>query len=232
MSEIKEINCIAIDDEPIGLQIIENFCHRSGNINVTGYNNPAEGLEAINRQKPDIIFLDISMPGMSGLELARTLGPEACIIFTTAYPEYAVEGFDLDAVDFLHKPFLYERFQKALEKALRRIDFEKNARRQQTIIVKQEYDSIPIQVDQILYIEAMENYVKIYRDNGSCVVSRINMKGIIGMLPEGEFMRIHRSYIVARAKINGFTKRKVILSSGVELPVGRLYGEELKKHLG
>lgn len=225
---MKEINCIAIDDEPIALQIIENFCNRKGDISLRCFNNPLEGLKAIRESKPQLVFLDISMPEMNGLDLARNLPPATCVIFTTAYTEYAFEGFDLDAVDYLHKPFLYERFEKSVEKARRRLNSGENTRKPQTIVVKKEYDSVPIQIDDILYIEAMENYVKIHLADGEIIVSRINMKGIISMLPDDEFIRIHRSYIIPRSKIKNFSKKKVTLSSGEELPVGRLYGDSLQ----
>ena len=225
---MKELNCIAIDDEPIALQIIENFCRRKGDINVRCFNNPHEGLAAIRESNPDLVFLDISMPEISGLDVARALPNEVCIIFTTAYTEYAFEGFDLDAVDYLQKPFLYERFEKAVEKARRRLNFEKPAPKRRTIVVKKEYDSVPIELADILYIEAMENYVKIYLKDGDYIVSRINMKRIISMLPEDEFVRIHRSYIIPKSDIRNFSKKKVTLSSGTELPVGRLYGDALQ----
>ena len=228
---MKEIKCMAIDDEPIALQIIESFCRRRGGIAVSCFTDPEEGLAALKTSRPDVLFLDISMPEISGLEIARAVPANTCVVFTTAHIEYALDGFNLDAVDFLHKPFLFERFNMAVEKALRRMEIERNIRNNRTIIVKKEYDSIPVKVNDILYIQAMENYVKIYLENGTCIVSRINMKAISDILPKGEFTRIHRSYIVSRRKVTTFSKKAVTLSTGATLPVGRLYAGSLEKEL-
>ena len=224
---MRKISCIAIDDEPIALTIIARFCERHGDLTLTTFSEPHVGLEAILHAKPDIVFLDIEMKSLNGLQIARTLPATCCVIFTTAFTEYAHEGFDLDAVDFLHKPFSYERFATSVERALRRLDFVHNQEHTRTIIVKQEYDSIPIPISDILYVEAMENYVKIFRVSGARIISRISLKSIIGMLPEDEFVRIHRSYVVAKSKIISFTKHQIQLSSDVKLPVGRRYTDEL-----
>lgn len=220
---MRKISCIAIDDEPIALTIIARFCERHGDLTLTTFSDPHVGMDAILQNKPDIVFLDIEMKSLNGLQIARTLPPACCVIFTTAFTEYALEGFDLNAVDFLHKPFSYERFATSVERALRRLDFVRNHEQTRTIIVKQEYDSIPIPISDILYIEAMENYVKIYRESGTRIISRISLKSIINMLPQDEFVRIHRSYVVAKAKIVRFSKRRVQLSPDIELPVGQLY---------
>ncbi len=118
---MKNITCIAIDDEPMALLVVEQFCRRKGGMELTTFSEPRVGLEEICRRKPDLVFLDIQMNSLNGLEIADRLPRECCFIFTTAYAEYALDGFDLDAVDFLHKPFSYERFEVAVEKALRRI---------------------------------------------------------------------------------------------------------------
>lgn len=148
---MKNITCIAIDDEPMALLVIEQFCRRKGGLELTTFSEPRVGLEEIRRRKPDLVFLDIQMNSISGLEIANTLPGECCFIFTTAYAEYALDGFNLDAVDFLHKPFSYERFEVAVEKAMRRI----NARRpsaSESLVVKQEYNNVSILLDDILYI--------------------------------------------------------------------------------
>lgn len=220
---MRKISCIAIDDEPIALTIIARFCERHGDLTLTTFSDPHIGMDAILQTKPDIVFLDIEMKSLNGLQIARTLPPTCCVIFTTAFTEYAHEGFDLDAVDFLHKPFAYERFATSVERAMRRLEFVHSHEQARTIIVKQEYDSIPIPISDILYIEAMENYVKIYRESGARTISRISLKSIINMLPKDEFVRIHRSYVVAKAKIIRFSKRRVLLPQDIELPVGKLY---------
>lgn len=143
----------------------------------------------------------------------------------TAHAQYALNGFDLDAVDFLHKPFAYERFKKAVEKAIRRIETEKVP---ENIVIKQEYANVTIPINDILYIEAMENYTKIFRENGGYILSRTNMKTIQEILPEENFLRIHRSYIVPIEKIEMFSKKKIkLIGKEIFLPIGRLYANHI-----
>ena len=162
---------------------------------------------------------------------AKEIGSDVAIIFTTAYLQYALDGYDLDAVDFLHKPFSFDRFKVAMEKASRRVAFLKINHRPKTIIVKQEYANISISTDEIMYIEAMENYAKIYRANGGCIISRSSMKAIMEILPINAFVRIHRSYITPVDKIVSFNRQSVKLSTGLSLPVGRQYVENLLERM-
>jgi len=225
---MSKIKCIAIDDEPLALDIIANFCERIGGIELLAFSDPHLGLEAIKRLSPDIVFLDIEMENITGLSIAEQLPQGACFIFTTAYLEYALDGFNLDAVDYLHKPFSFARFETAFSKALRRKgisrDAEKNKR---SIVVKQEYNNVNIPLADILYIEAMEGYSKIFRTDGVCTISRIILKNIGSMLPKDDFLRIHRSFIVSKSKIMSFNKQEVKLSNGKKLPVGRLYSADV-----
>ncbi len=122
----RNLKCIAIDDEPMALLIIEQFCRRKGGIELSVFSEPQIGLNEIRRLQPDLVFLDIQMNSINGLEIADSLPEKCCFIFTTAYAQYALEGFNLDAVDFLHKPFSYERFEVAVEKAFRRIESKRN----------------------------------------------------------------------------------------------------------
>lgn len=229
---MRTISCIAIDDEPMALLIIEQFCRRRGGLELTTFSEPRVGLEEIRRRKPDLVFLDIQMNSLNGLEIADTLPRECCFIFTTAYAEYALEGFNLDAVDFLHKPFSYERFEVAVEKALRRI----GARRSlpvECLVVKQEYSNVSIPLGDILYIEALGNYVKIVRSSGGHVLTRTNLKNITDSLPDGTFLRIHRSYVIAVSSVVSFTRTKVVLRGHDEgLPVGAQYAAQVLEALG
>lgn len=229
---MKNITCIAIDDEPMALLVIEQFCHRKGGMELTTFSEPRVGLEEIRRRKPDLVFLDIQMNSLNGLEIADKLPHECCFIFTTAYAEYALNGFDLDAVDFLHKPFSYERFEVAVEKALRRI----HARRPSTsesLVVKQEYNNVSIPLSDILYVEALGNYVKIVRASGGHVLTRTNLKAITDLLPAADFLRIHRSYVVPVASVVSFTRSRVMLKGREEgLPVGTQYVTQVLEALG
>lgn len=223
------IKCIAIDDEPLALDVIEKFCQRIGNIELQKFYNPKDGLDAVLRYKPNIVFLDIEMDGINGLEIASKLPEDTCFIFTTAYLRYALEGFDLDAVDYLHKPFSYSRFQTAFSKALRRIGRRHLQAVSQCITVKQGYNNINIPIDDILYIEAIEGYSKIFRVSVECIMSRILLKNIFALLPQDYFLRIHRSFIVSKSKIKNFSKQEVTLSDGSTLPIGRQYADEITR---
>lgn len=229
------ITCIAIDDEPMALLVVEQFCRRHGGMELATFSEPRVGLEAIRRQHPNLVFLDIQMNSISGLDVADALPPDCCLVFTTAHAQYALEGFNLDAVDFLLKPFSYDRFEKAVEKALRRIG---SRTRQKVggsgcIVVKQEYSNVSIEVSSILYVEALGNYVKIYLQNGRCVLTRTNLKAIQQMLPEGEFLRTHRSYIIARRRVESFTRTQVVLRGlDAPLPLGQQYAARALEVLG
>ncbi|ROT18171.1 DNA-binding response regulator [Muribaculaceae bacterium Isolate-110 (HZI)] len=226
------IKCVAIDDEPLALEVIRKFCERIGGIDVQTFSDPAAGLDVIKREKPLIAFLDIEMENISGLTIASQLPPETCFIFTTAYLNYAMDGFELDAVDYLHKPFAFSRFQTAFAKAVRRIEGASRPREDnRSLMVKQEYNTVNVPLRSILYIEAMEGYVKIYREDGICTVSRIILKNVGSQLPEEDFLRIHRSFIVSKSKIKSFNRQSVTLSSGVTLPIGRQYVNDMMSML-
>lgn len=226
---MKKISCIAIDDEPIALSIIEEYCERREDIDLRTFSDPEEGYEAIGRYKPDIVLMDIALGGSNGIEIAKQLPEDICLIFTTAYMEYAKEGFDMDAVDYLHKPFSYERFSKSIDRAIRRMGYARE--KPKMIVVKEEYNNVTIDVGEIIYVEAMENYVKIFRQGGLCTVSRTSLKGLMEMLPEGEFIRIHRSYVVSANKVLRYTRRKIELENDITLPVGRQYIPDVMQYI-
>lgn len=223
---MKDIRCIAIDDEPLALTVISSFCSRKGGISLTTYCEPSAGFEAIKKCRPDIVFLDIEMNGISGLEIAGHLTEGTVLIFTTAHANFAIDGYNLDAVDFLHKPFSYERFSRAVDKALRTIGPEEE---DGTITVKQEYCNMVIRTEDITYIEAMENYTKIHTSDGKCTLSRTTMKNIQNMLPRKGFPRIHKSYILNSRYMLEYSRTAVRLKTGISLPVGRAYAEDFAK---
>ncbi len=225
------VKCVAIDDEPLALDVIRQFCHRLGGIELSAFTNPCEGMEYIIANKPEIVFLDIEMDDADGRTIAARLPEDTCFIFTTAYLHYALDGFDLDAVDYLHKPFSYSRFQSAFDKAMRRLGRKRMQSSGQSIVVKQEYSNINIPLDDIFYVEAMEGYSKIFRASGGCVVTRMILKNLLQMLPEEDFVRIHRSFIVPRHKIKSFNKREVYLNNGTVLPIGRQYAADIAERL-
>lgn len=229
---MKKISCIAIDDEPIALLVISQFCERKGGLDLKTFNEPRVGMEEIRRCRPDLVFLDIEMNGISGLEVAKALPERCCLIFTTAHAQYALDGFNLDAVDFLHKPFSYDRFERAVEKAIRYMEnFSVENGTEQlpaTIVVKQEYNNVSIPVGDIFYIEALENYIKIFRTTGGNILSRMNIKAMGELLPENAFLRVHRSYIVPVDKVERFTKHEIRLAGlSFPIPIGRSYAKQV-----
>lgn len=228
------MKCIAIDDEPVALSVISQFCKRTGNMELSVYSDPVIGISRVIETIPDIVFLDIEMNGISGIELAKSLPKGTCLIFTTAYVEFALDGFELDAIDYLHKPFSYSRFEKAVQKAKDLLQMRNLAQKSTLsdveIIVKVEYQNVRIAVPDIQYIEAMDNYVKIYTMDARPVVSQMNLKKILRLLPEEEFVRVHKSYIVPIRKIAGFTKKYLMLTyKSIEIPIGRSYADDFMK---
>lgn len=229
---MKQMYCIAIDDEPLALDVIAKFCERLGDVHLDMFSDPEAGAQAIRERSPDIVFLDIEMGDVSGLTIASQLPPDTCFIFTTAYLDYALDGFNLDAVDYLHKPFSYTRFEAAFAKAMRRLGLGAvRATSAPVITVKQEYNNVTIPLDDIVYVEAMEGYSKIFRLSDRCVVTRSVLKKLSEMLPAGNFVRIHRSYIVSKSKVRSYNRQEVTLTTGTTLPIGRQYAADVAARL-
>ena len=226
------VRCIAVDDEPPALEVVRKFCERRGGMEIDVFTDPERALAEIRRTRPHIVFLDIEMDGIDGMTLASMVPQGTCVIFTTAYLDYAAEGFNLDAVDYLHKPFSYTRFDTAVARALRRLDYSRSSAGARSIVVKQDYNNVTIPLDDILYAEAMEAYSKIYRRSGGCTVSRVTLKNLGAMLPADAFVRIHRSYIVPLARIASYNSQEVRLAGGTVLPVGRQYASALNAAAG
>lgn len=221
------IRCIAIDDEPIALSIIQEYCRKFGDVELETYTSPIAGMERIRSIHPDLVFLDIEMNSHNGVALARELPSGTCLIFTTAYSQYALDGFNVDAVDFLHKPIFYPRFERAMEKAIRWMGKKDDApQRRDTITLKVEHKNVIVDVDDITYVEAMDNYVKVFRQGLHMVLSQITMKEMESILPADRFIRVHRSFIVSLNAIDKFSNRKIYLrNSDNIIPVGRKYVE-------
>ena len=230
------MKCIAIDDEPIALAIIRQYCERRGGMELETYSNSKLGMQRVMETRPDLVFLDIELNGVSGIELAKGLPKECCLVFTTAYAQYALDGFEVNALDFLHKPFFYNRFERAVQKAENWLRMNRlivlSEMSQRKIMLKSEYKNVAVLIDDILYVEAMDNYVKVFRMNQPTVVSQISLKNLIQALPENDFIRVHRSYVVAVKKVSRFTKQQLTLTdASVQIPVGRMYADEVFKIL-
>ena len=221
------IKCVAIDDEPIALSIIQEYCRRYGDIELQCFSSPIEGMKCVMDILPDIVFLDIEMNSHNGLELAKEMPVGTCVIFTTAYSQYALDGFNVDAVDFLHKPIFYPRFERAMQKALVLVNAKgSEVKRPETITLKVEYKTVVVDVNDISHVEAMDNYVKVYRFGAPTVISQITMKEMEFLLPSDRFIRVHRSFIVSLNAIEKFSNRQIFLKKlDKAIPVGRTYTE-------
>lgn len=221
------IKAIAIDDEPPALKVIESFCSQAENIELEKtFTSPNEALKYLRKFPVDLIFLDINMPSITGIDFYKSLERETMVIFTTAYSEYAVEGFNLNAVDYLLKPFTQERFQQAIKKAN---DFYSYSRQvpgtiNQSLYIRADYSLIKINYEDIVLIESLDDYLKIYLSNDKIIVARMTMKSMVEKLPATEFIRVHRSFIVPLNRINQ-VRNKVISISGKEIPIGGNYEE-------
>jgi DNA-binding LytR/AlgR family response regulator len=224
------IKAIAIDDEPLPLELLEEYCKRSGFISLERtFTQVGEAQKYLRKFPVDLLFLDIQMPKMTGLEFYKTIEQDTMVIFTTAYSQYAIEGFNLSAVDYLLKPYSYERFEEAAKKAQTYYNYvHKISTGEQFLYVRSNYSLIQIPIADILFIESFSDYLDIHRKNDKKVTVRMTMKGIMDKLPENDFMRVHRSFIVPIKGIEQI-RRKTIYIAGREIPIGSNFEEEVFK---
>lgn len=229
------IHAIAIDDEMPALKVIENFCEPVAFITLEkSFNKPGEALAYIRKFPVDLLFLDINMPSLTGLELYKATQQNTMAIFTTAYSEYAVEGFNLSAIDYLLKPFSFERFLQAVNKAHEYYTYTRQqplATRPSFIFIRADYTLLKINTGDILFIEGLDDYLKMHLQNQKPVVARMTMKAMLEKLPAPGFMRVHRSYIVPLERIQSI-RNKIITLAGEEIPIGASYEEALMKAFG
>ena len=227
------LNCAIIDDEPLAAELLASYTKKVPFLNLIGtYNSAVNGMKDLREHPVELLFLDIQMPELSGLEFAKILPKETKIIFTTAFNQYAIEGYKVNAIDYLLKPVSFEEFLKASNKAL---DWFTTVRKQDTyredrfMLVKSDYKLVKIALDDILYIEGLKDYVRIYLENGEKVMSLINMKKLEDYLPQPEFMRTHRSYIVHMNKITVIDRFRIVFGD-VYIPISDSYKEEVQTY--
>ncbi len=227
------INCLAIDDEPLALDVLEDFIEKVPFLKlIKGCTSAMEAMELMHQHDIELLFLDIQMPQVSGVQLLKSLNYQPLVIFTTAYSDYALEGFNLDAVDYLLKPFTFERFLKAVNKASHLINLQhKNGEvvtDKEYMFVKSGYDTVKVKFNEILYIEGLKDYVKIHT-TGKTVIALMSMKALEDLLPDN-FIRIHRSYIIDFERVSLVQKRKVFMDT-VEIPIGEVFREAFMQRL-
>jgi len=224
------IKAIAIDDEPLALKIITHFCGQVDYISLEKtFTKTDEAIQHINKFPVDLLFLDVQMPGKNGLDFYRMLDKDVMVIFTTAYSEYAVEGFNVNAVDYLLKPFSFERFLSAVEKA------SKEKRSRQTtpgnthLLIRADYKLHRLEFDDILMIEGLDDYIRIHLRDKSPITARLSMKSILEKLPSPDFIRVHRSYIIPVKKVKSLYNKTIQIEDFV-IPVGDTYKDAVSKH--
>ncbi len=228
------MRCIIIDDEPLALDLLEDDINKIPFLTLLQkFQSPFEALEILKSGEVDLLFLDIQMPDITGLEFLKSLEKKPLVIFTTAYDQYALEGYNLDVIDYLLKPIPFERLLKAASKAqdiykAQNMSYEgvssKSNALPDYIFVKSGYDIIKVNISDIQFIEGLKDYVKIYLPSQP-LLTLLNLKTIVEKLPPKEFVRVHRSYIVALDKISAIRKNKIIIGNK-EIPIGEHYKDD------
>ena len=199
------LSCIIVDDEPLAVRLLESYVEKTPDLELlASFTDSIKAINAIKERKPDLLFLDIQMPNIDGMELAHSLPEKTRVVFTTAFKEYAFESYEVNALDFLLKPVRYNKFLIAVEKAIKQFQQSPAPQPQQpnTVFIRVDGEWRNVVVDQIIYVNGMKDYVMFYLDNeAKPLITHLTMKAVEDMLPKDRFLRIHRSYIIAVDKI-------------------------------
>ena len=239
------MKCIIIDDEPLALNIIKSYCDDLGTLDVVKTcTNAVEGLQILCKEDIDLVFCDIEMPQINGIDLIKAIDQKPMFIFTTAYPQYALEGFELNAIDYLVKPIPFARFVKAVNRAQELFQLKNKTAQENTIpasgsiepleqfiFVKSEYDNIKLKLEEIKYIQGLKDYLKIHTHVNKPILTLMNFKDMQAKLPSHNFLRVHRSFIVNLHMINSIQRSKVVIDD-VRIPIGDSYKESVYRRLG
>ena len=227
------INCATIDDEPLAAGLLKSYAEKTPFLSLIGtYGSALEAMKELRENPAQLLFLDIQMPELSGIEFAKILPAETKIIFTTAFQQYAIEGYKVNALDYLLKPISYEDFLRAANKAL---DYYTVTQKQQTyaqdrfMYVKSDYKLIRVSLDDILYVEGLKDYVRIYLADGQKIMSLMNMKKFEEYLPHPEFLRTHRSYIVHMSKAQSVDRFRIVFGSEY-IPISDSYKDDVQQY--
>lgn len=239
------IKCIIVDDEPLAIAQLEKYVERVPFLqNIKSCSCAAEALEFLSCESVDVMFVDINMPDINGVQLVRSLSRPPMVVFTTAYSEYAIEGFRLDAVDYLLKPIGFDEFLKAANKVYKMYTINSAAQEQlpelpaeegvcrDCLFVKSDYRVLRVPIDSIKYVESMSEYVRIYVDgNSKPIVSLLSMKKLEDSLPAESFMRVHRSFLVNLNKVKEVSKMRIVYDNDLYIPIGEMYKEKLFEYI-
>ncbi|MBQ5738568.1 MAG: response regulator transcription factor [Alistipes sp.] len=239
------VRCIAIDDEPLALRQIKSYIERTEQLQLVGLCRSAlEAQQMLEREEVDLIFVDINMPDMNGLEFVRSLTLSYFIVFTTAHSEFALEGFKLNALDYLMKPFSYEEFMKASQKAISLADLMSRCRAAESAVaqneaesadteyisVKADYKTQLVKIADIVYLESAGEYVRLHIEGAPTITTLFRLKNMETTLPANLFLRVHRSYIVNLKRISSYTRGRIFLDNGEYIPLGENYKERFFEH--
>lgn len=233
------IKCLAIDDEPLALAQLTNYIEKIPFFQLAkAYSNAMEALEWLNTESVDLIYVDINMPDVNGLDFVKSLRHKPLVIFTTAYAEYAIDGFRVEAFDYLLKPIGFSDFLRSANRAAQQMALAEaknnptneggkptETNQEGYLFVKADYKMLRIDINKILYVESQSEYVRIYLDNDKPIMTLLSMKALEERLPSDRFMRVHRSYLVNSAKITAVANNRIIIGRETYIPIGNQYKE-------
>ena len=243
------IRCLAIDDEPLALRQIKSYIERVADLELVELCSSAVmAQEVLQREKIDLMFVDINMPDLNGVDFVRELSSPPMVIFTTAYTEYAIEGFRLDAVDYLLKPFSFDEFSRAVSKAKSLFELnklrEKHSLTESSVVdngssneatdcisIKADYKVTMVRYADIIYIESVGEYVRLHLNNASAITTLFRLKNMESALPSDKFMRVHRSYIVNLSHVTEYSRSRVMLDNGEYVPVSVNYRDAFREYI-
>lgn len=232
-----KIKTIIIDDEPLAIDILKKYSETIDYINIVGtFTNPLTAIKFLSENRIDLIFLDIEMPLINGIDLVDTINSKPNVIFTTAFPQYAIDGFNLDAIDYLLKPISYKRFLKAISKVPNQIDsgFDFNQKNQIVVVnsenkfifVKSDYENLKINIQDIKYIEGLKDYLKINLTNNKFVLTLSNFSSLMEKISNADFVRVHNSYVVNLNYIKSIQKNRILIDEK-RIPISETYKKNL-----
>ena len=227
------LNCAIVDDEPLALDLMESYVAKTPFLNLTGkYSSAVQAMKELPERQVDLLCLDIQMPELSGLEYSKMVSPDTRVVFTTAFEQYAIDGYRVNALDYLLKPISYADFLQAANKAVQWFELLQQPKEEITsIFVKSDYKLIQIPLDNILYIEGLKDYIKIYEEGApKPILSLMSMKAVEELLPASRFMRVHRSFIVQKEKIRVVDRGRIIFGK-TYIPVSDSYKQAFQEYL-
>ncbi len=227
------LNCAIVDDEPLALNLLESYVNKTPFLTLTGkYSSAVQAMKELPGKQIDLLFLDIQMPELNGLEFSKMVNSHTRIVFTTAFGQYAIDGYKVNALDYLLKPISYVDFLQAANKAVQWFELLQQPKEEiDSIFVKSEYKLVQIELKNILYVEGLKDYIKIYEEgNSKPILSLMSMKAMEEMLPASRFMRVHRSYIVQKDKIRIIDRGRIVFGKNY-IPVSDSYKQTFQEFL-